>query len=263
MLEIKQFDSSRLFVAHAVFDRYRAQYEAIFGALPSLSDGGRFPSSGKPGAPAWQAMAAADQDAVNRVYANVGKAIAAFERTLRAAPNALDRYLAGDGNALTDAQKQSLHHFFEGGCAQCHWGPRLTDDAFHAIRFPSGRADGSGDPGRAEGVAQLLSSEFLGSGRYSDAPATARTFAGLAPTANMLGAFKTPPIRGAADTAPYGHGGTVPTLLEVAKLYGQAGLKEGDARAVGTSEPWLPLFLEGDAPNLVPFLELLTATPLP
>jgi cytochrome c peroxidase len=259
----KEFDSSRLFVAHAIFDRYRAQYEAIFGALPPLSDGARFPASGKPGSIEWMNMTAADQQAVNRVYANVGKAIAAFERTLRARPNALDRYIAGDATALTEEQKESLRAFFEGGCAQCHYGPRLTDDAFHAIRFPTGRPDGVGDPGREEGIAKLRASEFLGRGAYSDAPAAARDFSALAPTANMRGAFKTPPLRGIADTAPYGHGGTIATLLDVATLYGKAGLPPEDRAAVGASEPWLPLFLDGDAAKLVPFLQLLTAEPEP
>jgi cytochrome c peroxidase len=258
----KEFDSSRLFVAHAVYDRYRAQYEAIFGPMPSLGELARFPPAGKPGTSEWQRMTVDDQRAVTRVFANVGKAIAAFERTLRAKPNALDRYIAGDSNALTDEQKDSVRAYFRGGCAQCHYGPRLTDDAFHTLRFPTGRSDGRGDPGREEGVAKLVSAEFLGTGAYSDAPTTARNVAAIAPTANMLGAFKTPPIRGAADTAPYGHGGAIPTLLDLAKLYGKAGLPADDPAAIGTREPWLPLFLEGDAPKLVPFLEILTAEPI-
>src|SRR6185436_19313209 len=133
----KEFGSSRLFVAHAVFERHAAAYEALFGPLPPLSDTARFPASGKPGDATFSGMAAADQALVTRVYVNVGKAIAAYERTLRARPNRLDAYLGGDLSALTVEEKAGLKTFFGAGCIQCHWGPRLTDDAFHVLRFPT------------------------------------------------------------------------------------------------------------------------------
>src|SRR5258708_11521563 len=126
-----EFASSRLFVVHGVYDRDKAAYEAIFGALPAMTDTVRFPPSGKPGDASWQAMAPADQDAVTAAYVNAGKAIEAYERTLRVKPGAFDTYIAGDMTALTDMQKDSLHAYFMAGCAQCHWGPRMTDDAFH------------------------------------------------------------------------------------------------------------------------------------
>ena len=57
-----------------------------------------------------------------------GKAIGAFERSLRVKKNALDDYIAGDVNALVPAEKKALQVFFVAGCVQCHWGPRMTDD---------------------------------------------------------------------------------------------------------------------------------------
>jgi len=257
----KEIGSSRLFVAHALFDHHRAEYEAVFSSLPDLTDTTRFPPAGKPGDPAFDALTVDDKRAVSTVFANAGKAIAAYERTLRAKPNLLDAYVAGDGNALSDAQKQSLHTYFLIGCAQCHYGPRLTDDAFHVLRFPTGRRDGQPDRGRADGIAALLASEFTASGPFSDG--TGPSYAALVASPNTLGAFKTPPIRGVANTAPYGHGGTLPTLLDVSKAYGTAGLAPTDPAAVGDSEPWLALFLGGHAPELVPFLDILTATPVP
>ena len=208
-------------------------------------------------------MTVDDQRLITRIYVNVGKAIAAFERSLRAQPNAFDAYVGGDLTALTSTQKDGLRQFMIGGCAQCHWGPRLTDDAFHVIRFPTGRQDGTGDPGRKDGIPSLLASEFLGTGEYSDAPAAARSFAGLTAAPSALGAFKTPPLRGVATTAPYGHGGALPTLLDVAKAYGTAGLDPADPKAVGQSEPWLPTFSSVHAMELTPFLEVLTAPPVP
>jgi cytochrome c peroxidase len=196
-------------------------------------------------------MTATDQEAATEVFVNVGKAIAAFERTLRVKPNKLDAYVGGEMTALSDAEKKGLLTFFITGCAQCHWGPRLTDDAFHPDRYPTGRQDGQADRGRVDGVTQLLASEF------------AQPHAGLASLPSQLGSFKTPALRGVAGSAPYGHGGTLVTLQDVATNYGQAGLAAADARAVGTTEPWLAPFAQVHADDLVPFLQVLTADVAP
>jgi cytochrome c peroxidase len=257
----KEFASSRLFVAHAIFDRYKISYEAVFGALPPLSDTARFPASGKPGDAAWSAMAAADREAVTRVYVNVGKSIAAFERTLRIGPSAFDTYLGGDKTALSEAERTGLHLFFSAGCIQCHWGPRLTDDAFHDVRFPTGRADGKADEGRKGGIAALLASEFRADGPFSDAPSAAHGLTGLVAGDWTLGAFKTPSLRGVTLTAPYGHGGSLATMTDVLKTYSTAGLKVDDTRAAGPSEPWLPMFASSHVDELVPFMQLLDGSP--
>ena len=258
----KEFNSSRLFVAHAVNANHKPAYEAVFGAMPDLSNATRFPASGKPGDVSWQGMNADDQRATTRVFANIGKAIAAFERTLRAKPNRFDTYLAGDVTALSKEEKGSLQNFFIGGCAQCHYGPRLTDDAFHNLRFPTGRQDGQADRGRIDGIPLLLASEFRADGEFSDARASAHGLSGLTADARSLGAFKTPTLRGASATGPFGHGGTLATLLDVAKNYGNAGEDVNDPRAVGTTEPWVPKFTQNHAEPLVPFLQLLTAEPV-
>jgi cytochrome c peroxidase len=253
-----EFASSRLYVVHGVYDHYQADYQAIFGALPPMSDTTRFPPAGKPGDASWAAMAAADQDAVTRAYTNVGKAIEAYERTLVVKPNALDAYAAGDTTALTDAQKDGLKAFFSAGCAQCHWGPRLTDDAFHDVRFPTGRMDGMADRGRIDGIPQLLQSPFNAAGAFSD-DAGAAHLQGLSADLATLGAFKTPSLRGVADTAPYGHGGTLAALTDVTQNYSQTGLDASDSRALGPSEPWLPKFDQPTRDALLPFLEILHA----
>jgi cytochrome c peroxidase len=203
-------------------------------------------------------MAPADQDAVTRAYTNVGKAVEAYERTLVVKPNALDTYAAGDTTALTDAQKDGLRAFFSAGCAQCHWGPRLTDDAFHNTRFPTGRTDGMADRGRIDGIPQLLQSPFNAAGSFSD-DAGAAHIVGLTADPSMLGAFKTPSLRGVADTAPYGHGGTLASLADVAQNYSKAGLDPSDPRAVGPAEPWLPQFDQPTRDALPAFLEILHA----
>jgi cytochrome c peroxidase len=231
--------SSRLFVAHRLYASYGRELAALGVTLPPLGDGARFPPAGKPGDDAWAAMAPADRAAVDALFATAGKLVAAFERTLRVGPGPLDAYVAGARDALTAAQKHGLHAFFSAGCIQCHHGPRLTDDAFHNVRFPG--AGGAPDEGRAAGVPRLLASEFRGDGPHSDDPvAGAARLAGLLAAGRTLpGRFRTPSLRGAARTGPYGHGGGLATLEDVMKVYARAGLPRDDPRALGDAEPWV------------------------
>ncbi len=257
----KEFASSRLFVAHEIQRRYATEYSAVFARypMPDMSDAARFPPSGTPGSPSWDAMRAEDRAAVTRVFVDVGKAIAAFERTFRATPNALDKYAGGDHSAFTPEQKRGLKVFLTTGCVQCHHGPRLTDDAFHVLRFPTGARGGIADLGRAAGVPLLLASEFTAGKEWSDAPASARSFLGMElPVQTTVGAFKTPTLRALPASGPYGHGGTFFTLADVTKHYGGRGLRENDTRAVGATEAWVPEFDANAARELVPFLETLT-----
>lgn len=253
-----EIGSTRLFVAHRIFDVYKDRYEAVFPGrpLPPLNDAARFPSRGKPGEPGWDGMTEADKTEVNRVFVGVAKLIEAFERTLSAKPNALDRYAGGDRSALSAAEKTGLHTFFTAGCAQCHYGPRLTDDAFHNIRFPTGRRDGKPDLGASIGLPQLLLTE-LRRPEYADGP-----FAAVSLPRNakeLEGAFRTPPLRGIVATAPFGHGGNLATLDDVAKHYGLGGLEAKDPRAAGVTEPWVPMFVDEHRRELLPILDALKA----
>ncbi len=78
---------------------YRQAYEVIFDPLPDFTDNPRFPPQAGPiqdvpeAQAAWAAMTEADREAVTRVYANMGKAIAAYERLLIPGPSAFDRYV--------------------------------------------------------------------------------------------------------------------------------------------------------------------------
>jgi cytochrome c peroxidase len=247
----REMGSSRAFVAQRVASAHRAAYESVFGPLPDVVV---WPSSGKPGDPAYDALPDRTKDDITRVLVGVGKAIAAFERSLRVSENALDRYAGGDLGALTAVEKDGLLSFLRQGCAQCHFGPRLTNDAFHVVRFASGRIDGAPDLGRGAGLNGLRIAEFGASTRWSDAR---RSLA--LPAEGTAGAFKTPTLRGLPGTAPYGHGGTLATLADVAKHYGERGLPDADPRAIGSTEEWIPLFDVEAQRAMVPFLEILTA----
>jgi cytochrome c peroxidase len=248
--------SSRLFVAHAVRQRHWGSYEAIFGPLPDLDDRQRFPRHGRPGTADWDRMREADRDAVTRVFVNVGKAIAAFERSLRVAPGPLDRYATGQADALGPQEKDGLLAFLQAGCAQCHDGPRLSNDAFHNLRFPTGRIDREPDGGRIAGLPVLLASEFSRHGRYSDAPAPTR--ASIA-SDRAVGAFRTPTLRGVGATAPYGHGGTFASLTAVVEAHRTGGLPPDSPLAVGPAEPCAQGFDPALTPRIVRFLNALHA----
>jgi cytochrome c peroxidase len=253
-----EMGSSRLFVAHAVRARHAAAYEALFGPLPALDERDRFPERGKPDDAQWTAMRPSDREAVSRLMANVGKSIAAFERSLRVQPNALDRYAAGEMTALTADEKDGLAAFLQAGCAQCHHGPRLTDDAFHVLRFPTGHDDGTADRGRIDGIPRLLADEFSRDGLFSDARLPARRPATTATAAtSALGAFRTPSLRGVPFTMPYGHCGGFGGLTSVIDAHRTGGLSPASRYAVGETEPWAQGFDPALTPKIARFLRVL------
>jgi cytochrome c peroxidase len=239
-----EMDSSRLFVAHRIAAAYATRYEAVFGPLPALADAGRFPAAGRPGEPAYDALSELDRAAVDAVFANVGKAIAAFERTLRPPETAFDRYLAGDLEALTATERDGLSHFIESACVQCHFGPTLGNDAFFAIAMPGHGPPPSEDRGRFAALAALQESRFRRTGPFSDDPAASDPLAGWdALPPSTLGAFRTPPLRALATTAPYGHAGTFGTLREVVVHYATIRVTgTSDPRVVGVLDPHVPAF---------------------
>ena len=255
----REMGSSRLFVAHRIGSAYRAEYEAIFGALPSLEDAARFPARGMPGDPAWESMAPADRDAATRVFVNVGKAIEAFERTIAPVAGRLEAYAGGDFEALTVAQRDGLRAYFITGCAQCHAGPLLTNGAFFAVDVP-GVGDGAmGDQGRIDALAQLRGSPFRAQSAYSDDPSAPDPLAGLTSFPERTrGAFRTPTLRSIGETAPYGHAGTFGTLREIVEHYAHIRRpREPDARIVGELDPHLQGFEDHRIAPIVTFLEAL------
>lgn len=226
--------STRLGVAHRVHARHRAAYEEVFGPMPALEDVERFPLQGLPvpGQPdhplaqAWARMARADQDAVCRVFANVGKSIAAYERLLLPRPAPFDRYVAavvaGDptgGNHLSEAAVRGLRSFIgPAGCIHCHNGPLFSDFAFHNVGLPPQR-DRELDPGRATGAWEVLADPFRSDSAYSDAHSSPEIQFLKPSFEDFQGAFRTPSLRNVAATAPYGHAGQLATLEEVVDFY--------------------------------------------
>jgi cytochrome c peroxidase len=272
----REFGSDRLHVAHAIYDdaQLRRAYEEVFGPMPALADGQRFPPHGRPdqaasaSARAWQGMAAADRDAIDRIFANVGKATEAYERKLVTGPSPFDVYVEGleTGDraklaALSPAAKRGLKLFVGSGhCDLCHSGPDFSDGEFHNIGLPllAGEAP---DKGRAAGIEQLRIDPFNGIGRFSDDPNAAKDkLAYLPPPESQEGAFKTPSLRNVAFTAPYMHDGRFATLRDVLGFYA-AGEAASGGKLIGAREATLalvPHFTAAQVSDLVAFLEQLS-----
>ena len=150
----RELDNDRLNLAHTLYRNkdLRAAYRRRFGPLPPMSEGGRFPAHGSPQAAsdslegrAWRRMAAADQDAVNRVMANLGVALAAWQRRLVRYDSPFDRFAAAladnpdppPDDAFPAAARRGLKLFVgEAQCTLCHSGPEFSNQAFHNLGVP-------------------------------------------------------------------------------------------------------------------------------
>ncbi|UCG24913.1 MAG: cytochrome-c peroxidase [Chloroflexota bacterium] len=230
---------SRTQYAHLIHDdpEYRADYEAIFGPMPDLSDGQRFPAEAGPVddpqlAAAWEGMDPADRQVINQVFANIGKAVAAYERQIMPGASEFDAYVAAllerdeaaMAASLSADEVAGLRLFVgRGNCTQCHNGPLFTNMGFHSIGMP----DAEGQPpdvGRFAGVQLALDNEFNCLGQYSDAEPEECEELRFAKTMSpeLMAAFKVPTLRNVAQTAPYMHAGQFATLEEVLDHYNQA-----------------------------------------
>jgi cytochrome c peroxidase len=244
---------------------YRDGYERTFGPLPDLSGVPEHasPNGTEEARAAWARMTPAQRDAVNRVFANMGKAIAAYERRLQPGEARFDRWVdavaAGDAAAaasLLDADEQAGARLFagKGRCTQCHDGPAFSNHDFANTGVPAA-AGLPEDLGRLSGAAQALDDEFGCLGRYSDArPEQCAELLAVMTGAHAVRQFKVPSLRNVAERAPYMHAGQLATLEEVIDHYDRA-----PAAPAGESEI-APLRLSaGEKRQLVKFLGTLSA----
>lgn len=214
---------------------YKTDYEAIFGPLPNFTDTTRFPDRAAPigseeiGA-AWDSMADSDRAVVNAVFANLGKAIAAYERLLRPGPTRFDSYVAEvaqgqDSVSLSDEEIIGLQLFIsDARCTECHNGPLFTNNEFHntgVLSFPGDHPD----RGRIDGLKKLLADPFNCKGDYNDDPLhRCDELTYVRTGTELVGATRTPSLRNLGGTAPYSHKGQQATLAEVIDLYNRAPL---------------------------------------
>lgn len=139
----------------------------------------------------------------------IGDALACYERSLTLADTRLDRWLKGDKTALSYEAIRGLLVFTgdKARCADCHGGANLTraraNNSASFVRI--GVRPLPGDPADG-GLAQVPGQKIPMEQLY------ART-----------GAFRIPALRGIAQTAPYMHNGSLPTLEAVVDFYDRGG----------------------------------------
>ena len=138
-------------------------------------------------------FAAAFDDGVTA--ANLGKALAGFERTLVRGDSPVDRFrLKSDHEALTATERHGLWLYeSKGACWKCHGGGNFTDDGFRN----TGVSWGGADLGR-----------FAATKKDAD-----------------KGRFKTPTLRGVKLRPPFMHDGSLDTLEAVVEFYSRGGGK--------------------------------------
>jgi len=250
-----------------------AAYESVFGSMPDLTDPGRFPAAGHPvpGKPddprsvSWSDMTEADRAVVNRSFANIGKAIAAYERRLVSRHSKFDRFAealrAGEDSAVLSIPAQRGLKLFVGRaqCRVCHGGPNFTDGEFHNTGVPPLDAAGRTDAGRYAGISLVLSNPFNLKGRFSDdrSENAGEVLKFLSRTPETWGQFKTPSLRNVALVAPYMHQGQFATLRDVVTFYST---RAGTVDPGSSGERILkPLHLSpAEIDDLIAFLESLT-----
>jgi cytochrome c peroxidase len=192
------------------------------------------------------------------------KAVAAFERTLISGDAPVDRYVAGDLNALSEAARNGMILFrTRARCGVCH----VFNQNFAAFATSPFFTDGNY---RNTGVAANFSG-FNALARQAMAATRDESGAGLAAmvkheraaelgrfvtTGNTLdiGAFRTPSLRNVELTAPYFHDGSAATLADVVRFY----LKGGNENP---NRDWQlePVSLtESEQRDLIEFLKALT-----
>ncbi|OBQ74942.1 cytochrome-c peroxidase [Mesorhizobium erdmanii] len=255
---------NRTAYAHYIKARFGERYERIFGPLPDFSG---IPLNASPlgndvERAAWNAMNDAQRDAINRVYANIGKAIAAFERSIEPSQTRFDRFALDlatgaepKGDAVFTREEILGLKLFIGkaNCVTCHNGPRFTDNSFHNTGVPP-VAGLPPDRGRVDAVAQVQADPFNCFGAYRDGDASAcgelRFMVKDAP--QLVRAYKTPSLRGAATRPPYMHAGQFSSLDEVVAHYAKAA-----PSVEGTSEIHPLELSDRERAALVAFLKTL------
>uniref|UniRef100_UPI00272DDF92 cytochrome-c peroxidase n=1 Tax=Geoalkalibacter sp. TaxID=3041440 RepID=UPI00272DDF92 len=149
--------------------------------------------------------------------ATITSALADFQRTLIVRDAPFDRFLEGDQDALDAEAKRGLALFYgKAACHRCHSGPLLSDQKFHNLGVPD-QPELLTDPQRR--ATRHFFQVRMGLERGDRDPGR---FAVTGDPADF-GAFRTPPLRQVAQTAPYMHNGSLARLEDVIAFYVQGG----------------------------------------
>ncbi len=142
-----------------------------------------------------EAFPEVDGNPDNITIVHVGTAIGAFQAAaFRSDDSPFDRFLRGERRAMSANARRGMRLFYgKAGCSECHSGVFQTDHDFHAIGMPQiGPGFGDGPSGH----------EDFGREGFTGDPADRYR-------------FRTPSLRNAALTGPWGHNGAFNSLRAV------------------------------------------------
>jgi cytochrome c peroxidase len=193
------------------------------------------------------------------------KAVAAFERTLLSADAPIDRYLAGDLDALSDQARNGLVLFRgKARCTVCHQFNANFSSFSTFPFFTDGNYRNTGVAANFTGF-NALARRAIQASRDSTGAATlelskherAGELGRFVFSGNTLdiGAFRTPSLRNVELTAPYFHDGSATTLEDVVRFYVKGG--NDNPNRDWQLEP--VTLTESEQRELIAFLKALTS----
>lgn len=185
----------------------------------------------------------------------IAAAIASYERTLITPDTPYDRFIRGDNDALSAAQKRGMGLFQSVGCVTCHSGPNFSGASLFDPSNPYRMFPGVDTPYKAK--YDLASDK------------------GKAPPDSAEGIWRIPSLRNVELTGPYFHNGSVDNLAEAVRVMAASQLNavvSNDSRYAQESS-WLPerkavdvvkrrFLTDQDISDLVAFLQALTSDSL-
>jgi cytochrome c peroxidase len=188
------------------------------------------------------------KDAYGRApsYEDVGRALAAFERTLVFLDAPFDDFARGNADAISEQAKQGWVLFNgKARCVSCHAlnpsNPLGTDNRFHNIGVSARHQDFEQLATRAQAeLAKNDNPHALDELALSTDMSELGRFMVTRDRAD-IGAFKTMQLRNIVLTAPYMHDGTLQTLWDVMDHYNKGGeanpYLDGGIEPLALSEP--------------------------
>ena len=171
--------------------------------------------------------------------ARILSALAGYQRTLLPPATRFDAFMEGERTVLNDRELLGLHLFrTKARCMTCHSGALLTDQQFHNL-----------------GLAFYGRKKYEDLGRYL-----------VTGQAQDVGKFRTPSLRGVAQSGPWMHNGLFPQLAGVLNMYNAGMSRPAPRNAEEAQDPKFPVtspllqrlqLTPGEITALKSFLEVL------
>ena len=141
-------------------------------------------------------------------------ALADYQRTLLPPVTRFDTFLEGERTALNDRELLGLHLFrTKARCMTCHSGALLTDQQFHNLGLTYYGRKKYEDLGR-----------YLVTGKDED-----------------VGKFRTPGLRGVAESGPWMHNGLFPQMVGLLNMYNAGMSRPVPHNAQQAADPKFPV----------------------